>query len=259
MAEAIISRLNLGNKIIVSDISSVRLAFLKKKYKVEISQSNAETFAQGKIIILAVKPQQMREVIREIESRKLKVGSRAQELIVSIAAGVPLKYLEKQLPGYPIIRAMPNNPVLVGEGATALAAGRKVSRPQLKTALEIFSKVGEAIIVPEKWLDAVTGLSGSGPAFVYDTIAALAEGGRRSGLPRKLAEELACQTAIGAIKTFIETGKSHHELKAMVASPGGTTVEGLAVLEKGGFFDLLRDAVMAAAKRSKKISSNYLK
>jgi pyrroline-5-carboxylate reductase len=101
-------------------------------------------------------------------------------------------------------------------------------------------------------------LSGSGPAFIYETLGALAEGGVVSGLPRKIADQLACQTVIGAVNTFLATGKTHHELKAMVASPGGTTIEGLAVLEEGGYFELLRDAVSAAAKKSKKLSSIYL-
>jgi pyrroline-5-carboxylate reductase len=255
MAAAIIARLQSARNIIASDIDPLRLAQLKKKYGIKITKSNQEAFLWGEIVILAVKPQQMAEVISEIKKEKGKI----KKLIISIAAGIPLKYLEKNLSGYPIIRAMPNSPALIGQGITALAAGRKVSKAQMALAVKIFAKVGLVDVVPEKWLDAVTGLSGSGPAFIYDTLAALAEGGVVSGLPRHLADRLACQTVIGAVETFKATSQSHQELKAMVASPGGTTVEGLAVLEEGGYFDLLCEAVAAAARKSKKLSSLWTK
>jgi len=253
MAEALIARLPRG--VIVSDIRRERLNHLKKKYKARIAKSNLAAFQEGEIVILAVKPQQMAEVMEELRAGHLK--PRKSKLVISIAAGIPLVYLQQKMPGYPIIRAMPNNPCLIGEGATALAKGKKVTKAQYQKAERIFSSVGEVIGIPEKWMDAVTGLSGSGPAYVYQVIDALAEGGAAAGLPRKLAMKLALQTVAGSAGTAKQTRQSPQALCEMVASPGGTTVEGLKALEKFRFRQALAEAVKAAAKKSRTLSQRW--
>jgi len=253
MAEALISRLPRG--VLVSDIKKDRLSRLKKKYKVKIAKSNLEAFQHGEVVMLSIKPQHMAEVLNEVTSLGLRVSGR--KLIISIAAGIPLSYLQKKLPGFSIVRAMPNNPCLVGEGIIALARGKKVRSSELGAAKEIFKRVGEVIEVPEKWMDAVTGLSGSGPAFIYRTIEGLTGGGVAAGLPKRVAAKLALQTALGSAKTLKVTGKSPEELRGMVTSPGGTTIEGIKVLEKRKFSRALLDAVVAAAKKSRTLSQRW--
>jgi len=254
MAEALIA-CQTGNSIYASDIDSSRLRYLKKRYKIKVADNNLSAFEQGEIVIIAVKPQQVAEILEEIAGRGARVAG--HKLIISIAAGVPLSYLQKKLPAFPIIRAMPNNPCLVGAGITALAQGKRVDRRQFRLAEKIFQGVGKVMSVPEKWMDAVTGLSGSGPAFVYQVITALMEGGMDSGLPQKVAQVLALQTVAGAAETLEKSGKTPAELCTMVASPGGTTVEGLKVLEKRKLNKTLAGAVVAAAKKSSVISSQF--
>ncbi|MFC1571281.1 pyrroline-5-carboxylate reductase [Candidatus Margulisiibacteriota bacterium] len=255
MAEALIARLGSSQSIIASDVNKKRLSYLRQKYKIKAAKDNLEVFSSAKIVILAVKPRDISAVVAELK-RKKKTGNREQ-LVISIAAGIPLNYLAKKLPGVPIVRAMPNNPCLVGMGMTALAKGKKVSRALYKKAETIFRRVGEVLEVPEKWLDAVTGLSGSGPAFVYQAIEALTAGGIKSGLPKNVAARLALQTVLGAAATVKETGKNPKELRAMVTSPGGTTIEGLAVLKKMKFDQALAGAVLAAAKKSRVLSKKW--
>ncbi|MBI5078815.1 hypothetical protein HZB08_02210 [Candidatus Saganbacteria bacterium] len=174
--------------------------------------------------------------------------------MVWFAAGISLKCLQKKLPGFAVVRAMPNNPCLVGAGITALVKGRGVSRAQYQKAEAIFKTVGEVVAVPEKWMDAVTGLSGSGPAFVYAVIEALTKGGIASGLPEKVAAKLALLTVFGAAETVRKTGRSPRELREMVVSPGGTTIEGLLVMDKFKVAEALARAVAAAAEKSKILS-----
>ena len=248
MAEAIISRLGSPQNIIASDINRKRLKYLKKKYRIKIAKNNLEAASAADIIILAVKPQNMAKVLAQFRTRKL---------VISIAAGIPLAYLQKKLPKARIIRAMPNNPCLVGMGITALAKGKLVSGSLYTKAHRIFEAVGEVISVSEKWMDAVTGLSGSGPAYIYQGIEALTEGGVRVGLTKNVAAKLALQTVLGAAATVKETGKSPGELVKMVASPGGTTVEGLKVLAKAKFKPALISAVKAGTKKSKLLSRRW--
>jgi pyrroline-5-carboxylate reductase len=257
MAEALISRLKSPQSIIASDVAKKRLNYLKRKYKIKISKDNLSAFRFGEIVILAVKPQNIAEVLDEIGMvRGMGYGVR-KKLVVSIAAGIPLSYLQKKLPGIPVVRAMPNNPCLVGMGITGLARGKAVSRDLYKKAKEIFERVGEVVEIPEKWMDALTGVSGSGPAFVYQCIEALASGGMAVGLPENIAAKLALQTVLGAAATAKETGKSPGKLREMVASPGGTTIEGLKVLKKYKFSQALTKAVIAAAKKSKVLSKRW--
>lgn len=247
MAETLIARLS-SQPLIASDVDPNRLRYIGKKYRIRTTESNRKAFDFGEVIVLAVKPQHISEILGAVTGRKL---------IISIAAGVPLQYLEKKLPGAPVIRAMPNNPCLVGAGITALAKGKKVSRKQYAAARKIFNAVGEVIDVPEKWMDAITGLSGSGPAFVYLAIEALTEGGVAEGLPFPVAEKLARQTVFGAAETAKKTVHSLRELRARVTSPGGTTVEGLAVLERYQWAKALAAAVRAAAGKSRLISRKW--
>ena len=157
MAEAIIARLK-NHLVMASDVDPQRLNLLRKKYKIKTSLNNSECFSYGELVVLAVKPQQMADVLKELGAGDRGPGT--GKLVISIAAGIPLSYLQKKLPGFPVIRAMPNNPCLVGEGVTALAKGKTVDRPQMKKAAAVFGAVGEVIEVPEKMMDAVTGLSG---------------------------------------------------------------------------------------------------
>ncbi|MEA3493779.1 MAG: pyrroline-5-carboxylate reductase [Candidatus Margulisiibacteriota bacterium] len=251
MAEALISKLGSPKKIIASDISPKRLSYLKKKYKIKTTRSNSEVFTKAKIIILAVKPQDMRDV--RCDMRDVKRGV----LFISIVAGIPLSYLQKKLPGVPVVRAMPNNPALVGMGVTAVTKGKGVSREQFKKAEAIFKAVGEVVEVKESLMDAVTGLSGSGPAYVYQFIESLVQGGYAVGLPRNISAKLAVMTVLGAAYTVLTTGKSPSELRKMVTSPGGTTIEGLSALKRGKFSKVLIEAVLAASKKSKKLSHQW--
>jgi pyrroline-5-carboxylate reductase len=248
MAEALISRLR-KYQIFASDINRKRLLYLKKKYKIKVSTDNLKAFAFGEVVILAIKPQNFPEVMAELCQVKGK-----RKLIVSIAAGIPLRYLQKNFPGFPLVRAMPNNPCLVGAGITALARTRGVHDSEFGVVRKIFERVGEVVEVSEKRMDAVTGLSGSGPAFVYLMMEALSEGGERLGLPKKVAAELAQATILGAGQTAKQTKLPPKVLRAMVTSPGGTTIEGLKVLEKFKFKEALRQAVEAAARKSRKLS-----
>ena len=259
MAEALISGLGKSAKVVVSDVDPKRLRLLKSKYKVSTAGSNREAYNSAEVVIIAVKPQHVTEVLEELRGKKEESGKRntGRKLVISIAAGIPISYLQKKLPGCQIIRTMPNNPVLVGQGITAIAKGPLVTRYSLLVTKRIFSAVGEVIEVPEKWLDAVTGLSGSGPAFVYLVMEALTEGGVAQGLPFAVAEKLAVQTVIGAAQTAKQTVHSMKTLRQMVASPGGTTIEGLAVLEKFKLVEALSGAVRAAAKKSQVLSARW--
>jgi len=255
MAAALIAGLAKSVKVIVSDVDPKRLRLLKSKYKIKAAKSNAEAFAAADIVVLAVKPQQMAEVLQGVGDSG--IGSRGKKHVISIAAGIPISYLQKKLPGAMIIRTMPNNPALVGQGITAIAKGIRVTRFALRVTKRIFSSVGEVVEVPEKWLDAVTGLSGSGPAYVYKFIEALTTAGVKVGLPRKLAARLAQQTVLGAAVTVKQSRQDPAQLRAMVTSPGGTTLAGLAALERRAFSRAVGAAVAAAAKRAKVLNKQW--
>jgi pyrroline-5-carboxylate reductase len=176
---------------------------------------------------------------------------RPGQLVISIAAGITTSYIEKFIADQvPVIRAMPNTPALVGAGATAVCRGRWASEQHRELALAIFGAAGRAVPVPEKLMDAVTGLSGSGPAYMYIIAEALADAGVRMGLPRDVALTLASQTMLGAARMILETGRHPAVLKDMVTTPGGTTIEGLFALEEGGIRAALYRAVENACRRS---------
>jgi len=257
MAEALIRGLIMSgtaNKknIISSDIDRKRSGYLKKRYGIGIARDNVSAFKNASVIVLSVKPQNMAGVVSEIRR-----AVRRDQLVISIAAGISIKGLQKALPGVPVIRTMPNNPALIGEGMTAISMGKHAGAKHVKTAQKIFGSVGDVVLIPEKLMDAVTALSGSGPAFVYEFLSGMVNGGIRAGLGRVAAEKLARKTILGAIRTVELTGKSPKDLVRMVASPGGTTEAGLKVLGKNRFGEIIKGAIISAAKRSREISRRY--
>jgi pyrroline-5-carboxylate reductase len=213
--------------------------------------SNAAVVSQASVIFLAVKPQSMPAVFAEL-SGKIPAG----KLFVSIAAGITLARLTDGLKCGRVIRVMPNTPALVGEGASAYALGPDATAEDGQLVGRLLGAVGKAHVVDEKLLDAVTGLSGSGPAFVYVMIEALSDGGVRMGLPREVAAALAAQTVKGAATMVLETGEHTSVLKDKVASPGGTTIAGLQALEDRGLRGALIAAVEAATRRSQELGKS---
>lgn len=254
MAEALIRGIiNAGlagpETLAVSEISDFRRRHLSTTLGIQVFSSNAEAVAFGDILVLAVKPNVIPTVLDEIGR-----AVRADQLVISIAAGVTLEKIEAKLAQpVPVIRVMPNTPALVGEGASALCRGMDAEPEHMDTARRIFGAVGLAVEVPESLMDAVTGLSGSGPAYAFMAIEALADGGVRAGLPRAIAIDLAAQTLLGAAKMVRETGKHPGELKDMVTSPGGTTIAGVAALEKAGMRSAFIEAVAASSLRAKEL------
>jgi pyrroline-5-carboxylate reductase len=217
-----------------------------------VTASNADVAAKARVLIIAVKPDQVAAVLGE-----LKTQLTPEHVLLSIAAGVSLAKLEAALPAKArVIRVMPNTPALVGESATAFALGSSATKADGELATKLFSSVGVAVSVKESLLDAVTGLSGSGPAYAFVMIEALADGGVGAGLPRDLATKLAAQTLLGAAKLVLDTGKHPGALKDMVASPGGTTIDGLHELELGGLRAALINAVRAASDKSKRLGQS---
>lgn len=215
--------------------------------EVEAALDNPEVM-HAPVVVLGVKPQALPAILASI-----KEFARPWHLIISIAAGVPLAVLEGAFPDSRVIRVMPNTPTLVGAGMAALAPGRGVTPEDLALALDLFRAVGQAVVVEERLMDAVTGLSGSGPAFVAVFIEALADGGVNMGLPRPLALTMATQTVLGTARLCHEEQLHPAVIKDLVTSPGGTTIAGLHALESGGFRGAVMDAVSAAAARSKEL------
>ncbi|MDD5138977.1 MAG: pyrroline-5-carboxylate reductase [Verrucomicrobiales bacterium] len=213
------------------------------------SPTNIAVAQFATVLILATKPDQVAAALAEISRAFTK-----NHLLISIAAGVTLAKLEAALPaGARVIRVMPNTPALVGEGASAFALGKNANAADGELAKKLLSAVGIAFHVKESLLDAVTGLSGSGPAYVYQFIEALSDGGVAAGLPRDIATKLAAQTVLGGAKMVLETGQHPGTLKDQVTSPGGTTIEGLHALEKGKLRATVISAVRAATEKSKKL------
>ncbi len=237
-----------GN-ITAADTDAEKLQQLNKEYGIATTQDNSDAVSSSEVIVLSVKPQVMESVLRGVSP---VVDD--SKLVLSIAAGTTIESIKSQLKNGPrIIRIMPNTPALVGEGAAALAPGGNATEEDVNLALEVFSSVGRAIIVEEKMMDAITGLSGSGPAYVFLFIEALSDGGVKMGLPRDVSLLLAAQTVLGAARMVLELGKHPGELKDMVTSPGGTTIEGVHALEHGALRSITIDAVEAATLRSQEL------
>jgi pyrroline-5-carboxylate reductase len=234
-----------------SDPLPAARALLATETRVTVFESNLDVAKSSDVLVLAVKPQNMRQVLDE-----LRPAVTADHLVISIAAGITIDSIVQGLgPSSRVVRVMPNTPALVGEGASAYALGPNVGSDDQAVVKAFLDCVGHAVCVGESQLDAVTGLSGSGPAFVYLMIEALSDGGVRAGLPRDVATLLAAQTVLGAAKMVRETGQHPGVLKDQVASPGGTTIAGLHALERSGFRGALIDAVLAATGRSAELAA----
>lgn len=254
MGEALLSRLIVSSvyapsEILISDPSAQRREFLAQRYGVQTTAENGLAVAATELVLLAIKPQVFAAVVAQLQSVTL-----APEMtVLSILAGTPLAQLEAAFPTQAVIRAMPNTPAQVGAGVTAIAAGAKTQPQQLALAHRVLATVGQVVEVPESMMDAVTGLSGSGPGYVALVVEALADGGVASGLPRPIALQLAIQTVLGTAQLLQESGWHPGELKDRVTSPGGTTIAGIAQLEQQGLRSALIEAVKAATARSKEL------
>lgn len=255
MGEALVGGLTASGSaaagnIICTDVREERLAQMSERYGVRTTTSNIDAVSQSEVLIYAVKPQLMAEVLKET-AEQLDMS----KLIISIAAGVPLRAIEsllgKQLR---LIRVMPNIAASVKESATAVAAGKHAGQEDVELAMVIFNSVGKAVFLRENYLmDAITGLSGSGPAYIFIIVDALADAGVKMGLSRSDAQFLAIQTVLGSAKLLMETREHPGQLKDKVTSPGGTAIAGLHTLEKGGLRTTLINAVEAATLRSKEL------
>jgi pyrroline-5-carboxylate reductase len=254
MGEALIRGLlgaNLvkANLISATDVRADRTKQLAEQYGITAHGDNARCVREADVVILAVKPQIIAGVLREIAPA---ISTRT--LLISIAAGVTTASIRAGLgKDARIIRVMPNTPALVLQGAAAIAKGKGLERDDLVTAQEIFGAVGRAVVLDEELMDAVTGLSGSGPAYVAIVIESLADGGVKMGLDRATAMTLATQTVLGAAQLLLETGLHPGALKDMVSSPGGTTIAGISALEEGGIRTTFIRAVERATQRSREL------
>ena len=238
--------------LIASDVRAEGLAALADKHGIVTTHDNARA-CQAEIVVLSVKPQVLPSLLTEL-SPQLDPGS----LVISIAAGVPLAVIESQLPGRRVIRAMPNTPALVGAGATAIAAGSGASDDDLANARAIFESVGVVVEVAEDLLDAVTALSGSGPAYVFYLAEALVEAGRDVGLRDDVARTLALQTVFGSAKLLHESGEAPGELRRKVTSPNGTTEAGVQTLDARQVREAIRACVTAARDRGRELGREAL-
>ena len=251
MGEALVkgllkAELYKASSLLAAEPNKERRGYLETTYGIETRDTALPVWQACSTVLLAVKPQVMTEVLTSA-----KPSIQKAHLIITIAAGLPLAVYERILDkDAKIIRVMPNTPALILEGASALCCNANVTPDEMRTASTIFSAVGKAVVLDERYLDAVTGLSGSGPAYVFTFVEALIDAGLKTGLTRDVAEILAMQTVLGSVKLMCETKEHPAVLRSRVTSPGGTTIAGLHVLEKSGFRGIVMDAVEAAARRS---------
>ena len=260
MGEALISgliyaRSSAPENIICSDIRKERLKAVKDTYGVITTTSNIDVVKGSEIVIYAVKPQIMASILRETAAH-LDMS----KVIISIAAGVPLAAIESCLnKDLRLIRVMPNIAASVKEGAAAIAPGKHASKGDLKLAKAIFDSVGKSIIIEEEFMDAITGLSGNGPAYIFLIVDALADAGVKMGLSREDALLLSAQSVLGAAKLLLETNEHPGRLKDKVTSPGGTAIASLHTIEEGGLRTTLINAVEVGTKRSKELGDMMIK
>ncbi len=259
MAEALIKGLLRAgiarpDSIIATGRRAEKIEELQLTYGVRTTMDNVAAAREADVVVLSVKPQALDKVLVQVAP---VVDPR--KLVISVAAGVPIAAMERRLgAGARIIRTMPNTPSLVGAGACALSRGEHASDEDLAVATRIFQAVGITTVVDENLLDAVTGLSGSGPAYIFLVIEALSDAGVKVGLPRYTAQKLAAQTVLGSAQLLIETGTHPGQLKDQVTSPGGTAIAGLHTLEAGGLRTTLINAVEAATRRAKELGEQFL-
>ncbi len=258
MGEALIrgildSGLYDATSILVAEPNEARRTYMTDTYGVQGHADSTPLWKSCSTIILAVKPQIMGIVLAASKSL-----ATPDHLIITIAAGLPISFYEKGLErdDCRIIRVMPNTPALVLEGASGLSGNSNATAEDLQRCEEILNKIGKAVILDETALDAVTGLSGSGPAYVFTFADAMIDAGIKAGLPRPTAETLALQTILGSVKLLIESKKHPAELRAMVTSPGGTTIAAQHVLERSGFKGIIMDAIEAAVNRSRELGKS---
>lgn len=261
MAEAMIkgilrAELVTPGDIWVVDPDATRRALLAETYGVAAREQAEEVWRSCDTVVLAVKPQVLGQLL---EDQRTQVAAR--HLIISIAAGIPLALIEDKLAGTGcrVIRVMPNTPAIVQESASALSGGHHATADDLAVAKAIFDAFGTSVVLDEGALDAVTGLSGSGPAYVFSFIEALIDAGIKIGLSRPVAEKLVLQTVLGSVKLAMESGEHPAQLRAMVTSPGGTTIAGLHVMARAGFTGVIMDAVEAATSRSRELGAEQMK
>ncbi len=256
MGEALVrgmikAELVTAEKIMVAEPDSSRQQYLTSQYGIGVTTEPGELASFAEVVVLAVKPQIMEPVLQQYVAHLDE-----NHLIISIAAGVTIAAMERLLgESARIIRVMPNTPALVLAGASALSGNRRVSEEDMETARSIFSAVGICVEVAENLLDAVTGLSGSGPGYVFTFIEAMVDGGVLAGLPRPVAEQLVLQTVYGSARLALETGEAASVLKGRVTSPGGTTITGIQVLEEAGIRGTVMTAIEAATERSRDLGS----
>ena len=257
MGEALIKGLCSGlnvnpRQIIATDVIPERRHYMQATYGITASGDNRQAVKESDVIVLAVKPQIMPDVLEEIAS-----VINGEKLIISIAAGITLQTLQRALgDSRRVVRVMPNTPALVLAGAAGISPGPAATQQDVALVERIFNAVGRAVVVDDEMMDVVTGLSGSGPAFIFALIEGLSDGGVLMGLSRQTATLLAAQTVLGAAKMVLETGKHPGELKDMVTSPAGTTIAGMHALESGGLRGLMMEAVRRATERSAALGRN---
>lgn len=251
MAEALIKGISSRKKkqVIVSEPREDRRKYLSETYGVLTATSNIEAAAWADIIILAVKPQNMAEVLSEITG-----AVSADKTVVSIAAGITLSFLQSRLKTEKLIRVMPNTPALVQEGMSVISTSTNLPEKAAAPVRDMFASIGKVLTLPEEYMNAVTALSGSGPAFVALFTEAMIESGEKMGLARDKASELAIQTVVGTAK-LLQTGMPPENLRKMVTSPGGTTAAGIKVFEEKGLSALVAKALEAARKRAEELAS----
>lgn len=236
--------------LLASDLDESRCEFFSSELEIPACTDNYAVAEAADIIIIAIKPHIVQQVLGQIGE-----CFKADQILISIAAGITIDSIQSKLPdGIPVIRAMPNTPALIGQGATAIAPGKYASTEEMDVAAEVFGAVGKVVRVTEDKLNAVTGLSGSGPAYVYTFIEALADGGVRMGLPKSVALTLAAQTLVGAAEMVLETHEHPAVLRDRVMTPGGTTIAGMAALERSAFRSAVMEAVTDSAERAAEMS-----
>lgn len=254
MGKAIIKGLiNSGfipeKNIIASEINEETANRVSQELKIQTLTDNKKLTESSDIIILCAKPFHMKNILEEI-----KTSLSREKVIVSIAAGIKTSFIEEIVNNIPVIRVMPNTPAIITEGMTAVCRGKYTTDEQIEFIKQLFSQIGRCIEVQEKQIDAVTGISGSGPAFIYLIIEAIADGGVKLGLPKNIAIELAAQTTLGAAKMVLETGKHPSVLKDEVTTPGGCTIAGLSVMEDHKVRAALSKTVQETAKVASELS-----